>query len=222
MAKRIGIIGGTGREGRGLALRWAKAGHEVKLGSRDEERARARADELSASFAGTSASAIAGGSNEWAARGSDVVVVSVPHGVHGETLRGLKDALAGKVVIDITVPLRPPKVHEVHLPEGQAAALEAQAILGPDTKVVAALHHVSSAHLGEADAAIDSDVLACSDDPAALEVTLALLADLGVRGLDAGPLRNAVALESLTPVLLYMGKRYKSPGLGLRITGIRG
>jgi hypothetical protein len=222
---RIGIVGGTGREGRGLALRWAKAGHAVALGSRDEERARARAEELRAlgghdgghpQTPGT----IEGGSNEWAVNGADAVLLSVPYAAHGETLRALATHLAGKVVIDITVPLRPPKVHEVHLPEGQAAALEAQAILGGSAKVVAALQHVSSAHLGEADHAVDCDVLVCTDDPAAMTLAIGLVEQLGVRAFDAGPLRNAVALESLTPVLLHLGKRYKRPGLGIRITGL--
>lgn len=215
---RIGIVGGTGREGRGLALRWAKAGNEVALGSRDEERARARAEELRALAGGA---VIEGGSNEWAVSGATAVVLSVPYAAHAETLRALAPHLVGRVVIDITVPLRPPKVHEVHLPEGQAAALEAQAILGAGTPVVAALHHVSSVHLGDADHAVDCDVLVCADDKAAMDLALALVEQLGVRAFDAGPLRNAVALESLTPVLLHLGKRYKSPGLGIKITGLR-
>jgi NADPH-dependent F420 reductase len=214
---RIGIVGGTGREAKGLAIRWAKAGHEVAIGSRDEERARARAAELRAG----GATNIEGGSNEWAVGDAAVVILSVPFAAHGDTLRALAPKLAGKIVVDITVPLTPPKVHEVHLPEGQAAAMIAQTILGPGTPVVAALHHVSSLHLGDPDHAIDCDVLACSDDPRALETTLQLLRELGVRAFDAGPLRNAVALESLTPVLLHMGKRYKSPGLGIRITGLK-
>jgi NADPH-dependent F420 reductase len=213
---RIGIVGGTGREGRGLAARWAKAGHQVALGSRDEARARERAAELAAAGA-----VIEGGSNEWAVSAADVVVLCVPYPAHADTLRALAPLLAGRVLIDITVPLRPPKVHEVHLPEGQAAALEAQAIVGPGTPVVAALHHVSSAHLGDPAHAVDCDVLVCTDDARAMELTLGLVAELGVRALDAGPLRNAVALESLTPVLLHLGKRYKSPGLGLRITGLK-
>lgn len=223
---RIGIVGGTGREGKGLGLRWARAGHEVALGSRDEERARARADELRAGVhAGglpqtPGGGSITGGSNEWAVKDAAVVVLSVPYGAHAETLKALAPHLAGKVVIDITVPLRPPKVHQVHLPEGQAAALEAQAILGAGTPLVAALHHVSSAHLGDADHGVDCDVLVCSDDKAALDLALGLIAELGVRAFDAGPLRNAIALESLTPVLLHMGKRYGSPGLGIRITGL--
>lgn len=214
---RIGIVGGTGREGKGLALRWARAGHQVTIGSRDEARARERADELRAS----GVAGIAGGSNEQAARDADVVVLTVPYAAHGETLRALAGALAGRVLVDITVPLRPPKVHQVHLPEGQAAALEAQAIVGPETPVVAALHHVSSAHLGDPEHAVEGDVLVCSDDARAMETVIGLIQELGVRALDAGPLRNAIALESLTPVLLHLGKRYKSPGASLRFTGIR-
>jgi NADPH-dependent F420 reductase len=215
---RIGIVGGTGREAKGLAVRWARAGHAVAIGSRDEERARARAAEL-APEAGQGT--IEGGSNEWAVRDAEVVLVSVPFAAHGDTLRALAPLLAGKIVIDITVPLAPPKVHEVHLPPGESAALGAQSILGPGTPVVAALHHVSSTHLADLDHAVDCDVLVCSDDARAMETTLKLLGDLGLRGFDAGPLRNAVALESLTPVLLHIGKRLKSPGLGIRITGVR-
>jgi NADPH-dependent F420 reductase len=196
------------------------AGHVVTVGSRDEERARARAAELAAALP-AGAGSIAGGSNEWAVSAAEAVLLSVPYAAHADTLRALAPHLAGRVVIDITVPLRPPKVHEVNLPEGQAAALEAQAILGTTAPVAAALHHVSSAHLGDPEHPVDCDVLVCADEPRAMDVTLALVADLGLRAFDAGPLRNAVALESLTPVLLHLGKRYKSPGLGIRITGIR-
>jgi len=221
---RIGIVGGTGREGRGLAVRWAKAGHQVALGSRDAERARARAAELAPTLhdgadpAGTGV--IEGGSNEWAVSDAAVVVLTVPYAAHGETLRALAPHLAGRVLIDITVPLVPPRVQQVHLPEGQAAALVAQTILGPGTPVAAALHHVSSAHLGDPAHALDCDVLVCSDDPRAMDLTLALVRELGARAFDAGPLRNAIALESLTPVLLHLGKRYKAAGVGVRFTGL--
>src|SRR5579883_738384 len=131
---RLGIIGGTGKEGAGLALRWAKAGHQVTIGSRDAERAKARAAELTAKGHGT----IVGGDNAECARDADVVLLSVPYSGHADTLRALKSQLEGRILIDITVPLRPPKVAEVNLPPGQAAALEAQALLGPSTKVVAA------------------------------------------------------------------------------------
>lgn len=210
---KIGIIGGSGKEGRGLGARWGKAGHGVMLGSRDEARAKEAAAELSAS--GIS---IAGGSNADAAAFGDVVMLSVPYAAHASTLASLKGVLAGKVLIDITVPLAPPKVRQVNLPPGGAAALEAQREL-PDVRVVAALHHVSSVHLADTHA-IDCDVLVCSNDDAALALVLGLVGDLGLRGLDAGPLQNAIALESLTPVLLHLNKKYGKPGIGVRFTGL--
>ncbi len=213
---RIAVLGGTGREGRGLALRWARAGHSVVLGSRVGSRARSRAEELTALGLGE----IAGTDNATAASQADAVVVSVPYAGHAILLTELRPALEERVVIDITVPLRPPHVHAVTLPAGQAAALEAQALLGPGARIVAALHHVSSTHLGDPDHVLDSDVLVCSDDDEARALVIGLVGDLGLRGLDAGPLGNAVALESLTPVLLHLNKRYKADGTGIRVLGL--
>jgi 8-hydroxy-5-deazaflavin:NADPH oxidoreductase len=212
----IAIVGGTGKEGQGMAARWAKAGHRVCVGSRDAERARAAASELSAK----AGAAVHGGDNAWAVEQAEVVVLSVPYAAHADTLRTLRAALQGKIMVDITVPLRPPAVTKVVLPEGKAAALEAQALLGPGVKVVAALHHVSSTHLAELDHALDCDVLACSDDKEALEVVLGLIGDLGARAFHAGVLANAVALESLTPLLLHLGRKYKRSGVGIRFTGL--
>lgn len=213
---RIGIVGGTGREGRGLALRWARKGHEVAIGSRDAERAKARAKELGDAGFGI----LRGGDNEWAARESEVVLVSVPYSAHADVLRSLKPALEGRILIDITVPLRPPILHQVHLPAGKAAALEAQEIVGDKTTVVAALHHVSSSHLADPSCPIESDVLVCADDEQARDLVIQLIHDLGFRGLDAGPLCNAVALESLTPVLMHLSKKYKGVGAGIRVLGL--
>ena len=193
---KIGLLGGTGKEGRGLALRWAKAGHEVVIGSRDP----AKGDNAAAAAA-------------------DVVVVCVPYAAQGETLRELAPRLEGKIVVDLVVPLVPPQVTRVVLPAGGAAALEAQQLL-PGARVVGALHHVSSVHLGDPERAMRGDVLVCGDDAAAKDTVIALVGDLGMRGLDAGPLANAVALEAMTPVLLYMNKKYKKAGLGLTIAGI--
>jgi hypothetical protein len=212
---RIGVIGGTGKEGRGLALRWAKAGHSVTLGSRDAARAQEAAREMS-----LGGCAVEGGSNADACHAGDVVVLSVPYSGHAETLTALKGDLVGKVLLDITVPLKPPKVRRVHLPAGRAAALEAQSILDPTTKVVASFHHVSSVHLADPAHSIDCDVLVCSDDDEARKAVLSLIECIGLRGLDAGPLENAIALESLTPVLLHLNKAYGSPGTGIRFTGL--
>jgi NADPH-dependent F420 reductase len=213
---RVAIIGGTGKEGQGMAARWAKAGHTLFIGSRAAERAVAAAAELSKKLGVK----LEGGDNAWAVTQAELAVLSVPYSAHAETLRGLASALAGKVLVDITVPLKPPDVRKVHLPPGQAAALEAQALLGPQTRVVAAMHHVSAVHLHELDHAIDCDVLVCSNDAAALALGIELCASLGTRAFDAGPLVNAVALEALTPVLLHLNRRYKSPGAGIRFTGL--
>ena len=213
---RIAVLGGTGKEGRGLALRWAKANHEVVLGSRDVDRAKATAAELSAIVG----KVVSGADNASAASAAEVVLLSVPYSGHAALLTELAPALAGRVVVDITVPLQPPRVREVHLPAGQAAALEAQAILGDRARVVAALHHVSSIHLGDVDHPLEGDVLVCSDDDAARTLVMGLVGDLGMRALDAGPLRNAIALESLTPVLLHINKKYKVEGAAIRFVGV--
>ena len=213
---RIGIVGGTGKLGSGLAARWAGAGHAIALGSRDAAKGRARAAELVAAGHG----AIEGGENAWAAGRADLVVLTVPYQAHGATLTAIADAARGKVVLDTTVPLVPPKVARVQLPSGGAAALEAQALLGSETPVAAALHHVSAAHVADVAHRIDCDVLVEADDARAKSAALALVRDLGVRALDAGPLANAVALESLTPVLIHLNRTYESKGAGIAFTSL--
>lgn len=212
---RIAVVGGTGKEGRGMALRWAHAGHSVFVGSRDAERAQATAAELSTEIG----KPVQGGSNTDAVTASEIVVLSVPYSAHTSTLEGLKAVLAGRVLIDITVPLQPPKITSVNLPAGQSAALESQAILGEATPVVAACHHISAVHLRDLSHPIDCDVLACSDDKAALEKAMSVISGLGVRVFDAGSLRNSIALESLTPVLLHLNRQQKGRSVGIRITG---
>ena len=215
---RIGIVGGTGKQGSGLAVRWARAGHTIAIGSRDPAKARARAEELAA---GTGYP-VEGGDNVWAAREGEVVVLTVPYEAHAETVRAIAGAVAGKVLVDVTVPLRPPKVSRVQLPAGQAAALETQALVGASTPVVSTLHHVSAIHLADPSHAIDCDVLVAADDARAKATALGLVHDLGLRGLDAGPLVNAIALESLTPVLIHMNRIYKSSGAGVVFTELPG
>jgi NADPH-dependent F420 reductase len=212
---RLGIVGGTGKLGSGLAQRWARAGHTIALGSRDAAKARAHAAELSAK-----GFAVLGGDNAWAAGEGEVVVLTVPYEAHGDTIRAIAQAVAGKVLIDVTVPLKPPKVSRVHLPAGQAAALEAQAMVGASTPVVAALHHVSATHVADLAHAIECDALVAGDDARAKGVAIGLMRDLGMRGLDAGPLVNAIALESLTPVLIHLNRTYKSRGAGIVFTDL--
>jgi len=213
---KIGIIGGTGREGRGLAVRWAKGGREIFIGSRDAQRGRDRAAELSEEHGVE----LRGGTNREACEFADIIVVSVPYSGHRSTYESIRPHVGNKIVVDITVPLQPPKVRSVHLPEGQSAALEAQAVLGDGARLVAALHHISSDHLNDPDYEFDSDVLVCGNDKEARAIVIDAVADMDFRGVDAGVLRNSIALESMTPVLLHINKHYKCVGSGIRITGM--
>ena len=213
----LAVIGGSGAEGRGLVLRWAKAGHRVLLGSRSAEKARAAAAELNALVGGAR---IEGHANRDAAAAADIVVLTVPYAAQLPTLRDLKPQLAGKILVDVTVPLVPPRVARVQLPAGGSAVEIAQRELGLEVRVVAAFQNVSSQHLIELDHAVDCDVLVCGDDKDARERVIGLVGALGLRGLHAGPLANAAAAEALTSVLIFMNRHYKSPGAGIRITGL--
>jgi 8-hydroxy-5-deazaflavin:NADPH oxidoreductase len=214
---RVATVGGTGKLGSALAVRWARSGHAIFIGSRDASKAAAHAATLVTLQPGP----IEGMDYAAAARAADVVVLTVPYEAHDETLRAIrKPAAAGKVVVDTTVPLRPPKVSRVQLPAGQSAALEAKAILGADIPVAAALHHVSAAHLADPSHPVDCDVLVASDDARAKTTTMGLVGDLGLRALDAGPLVNAIALESLTPVLIHLNRVYRSQGAGIVFTNL--
>lgn len=213
----IAVLGGTGKEGSGLAMRWAMKGYKVIVGSREAEKAITRAAEMNEQLGGDF---LTGASNPEAASKADLIVLSVPYTAHKPTLEGVKDQLAGKILIDLTVPLQPPKVRTVHLPEGKAASLEAQALLGESVKVVAAFQNVSAEHLGDPNHVVDCDVLVCGNDAEAKAAVIKLVEATGMRGVDAGSLANAIAVEALTPVLLYINKAYNIKGSGIRITGI--
>ena len=214
----VAVLGGTGKEGSALALRWAQSGYRVLIGSREAERAAAKADELNEILG---EDVIVGMSNVDAAAQADLVVLSVPYTAHKAILESVKDVVQGKILIDVTVPLAPPDIRTVNVPEGKAAALEAQALLGDGVRVVAAFQNISYNHLKQLGHSIDSDVLICSNDAEAKQEVARLVEAIdGMRAIDAGPLANAVAVESLTPVLMYINRRYKSPGAGIRITGL--
>ncbi len=213
----VAVLGGTGKEGSGLALRWAQAGYRVIIGSRDPARAQSKADEMNATLGET---IVHGLGNAEAAAGADVVVLTVPYSAHQGTLEMVKDAVQGKILVDVTVPLQPPNVRTVYVPEEKAAALASQAFLGDNVRVVAAFENISASHLRKIDHAIDSDVLVCSDDEDAKSQVFCLVEAASMRGVDAGPLANAVAVEAMTAVLLYINKHYKVPGAGIRITGL--
>jgi 8-hydroxy-5-deazaflavin:NADPH oxidoreductase len=214
---RVAILGGTGKEGSGLAKRWALQGYRVIIGSRDAERAVAKAAEMNAELGGDY---LSGMGNLEAAATASLVVLSVPYDAHKSTLESVKDQLHGKVLVDLTVPLKPPAVRTVHIPPGISAALEAQAYLGERVRVVAAFQNVSAEKLKDPQMVVACDVLVCADDEEAKRDVIQLADAAGMRGIDAGPLANAVAVEALTPVLLHINKVYKVKGAGIRITGI--
>lgn len=212
----ISVIGGTGELGGGLALRWARAGHPVIIGSRDAARAEEAAARLNEKTGNNHAS---GMDNLAAAEAGDIVVLTVKFSHHRDTLEQLKPALAGKILIDTTVPLVPPKVARVQLPPEGAAAVIAQQILGEATRVVSAFQNVSAASLHH-DSASKSDVLITGDDPEAREAVVQLADAAGYKGWHAGPLANSAATEALTSVLIFINKKYESTHTGIAITGV--
>jgi NADPH-dependent F420 reductase len=214
----IAVLGGTGKEGSGLAFRWAHAGYSVILGSRAPERAAAVAEELNRLLGG--AGSVRGSGNHEAAEAAAIVVLAVPYAVQMSTALDVKDVLAGKILIDVTVPLLPPKVDRVQLPEGGSAVLRLQRELGEGVRVVSAFQNVSAVHLKDLDHAIDCDVLVCGDDAEAREQAVRLAQAAGMVAWHAGALANSAASEALTSVLIAINKRYKVPGSGLRITGV--
>lgn len=213
----IAVLGGTGKEGSGLAVRWALNGYRVIIGSREADKAISRANELNTELGGEY---LIGMSNVDAAKQAQLVVLSVPYSAHKSTLEGVREYLTGKILVDVTVPLAPPKVTAVNIPEGKSACLEAQAFLGDSVKVVAAFQNVSAEKLKDPATEVNCDVLLCSDYPEAKEDVMALVKATGMRGIDAGGLVNAIAVEALTPVLLYINRAYKVKGAGIRITNL--
>ena len=221
--KTIAVIGGTGAEGSGLALRWARSGLAVVIGSRDVARAEATAAALNSVLeAKPGRQAIRALDNEAAARAGDIVVLSVPHAGQQATALSIRDALEGKVLVDVTVPLVPPKVDRVQLPGGRSAVEQLAEKLGSGVTVVSAFQQVSASHLKDADFVADCDVLVCGDTLAGRDVAVALAVAAGMRGIHAGMLVNSAAVEAMTSVLIAINKRYKVPGAGIRITGLPG
>jgi NADPH-dependent F420 reductase len=214
----LAVLGGTGKEGEGLVLRWANSGYRVLIGSRDAAKAETKAQELNDVLG---AEVIRGSSNVEAAAAADVVVLSVPYAGHAAILETIKDVVQGKIVVDVTVPVLPPNIRTVYVPEGLAASLEAQEFLGDGVQVVAALQNVGAGHLKDLKHPVNCDVLICgNNDEAKANVQQLVAAIDGLRGIDGGPLANAVAVEALTRVLMYVSKRYRISGAGIRITGL--
>ena len=226
----IGIVGGTGDVGRGLARRWARAGYSVIIGSRRADSAAAAASALNQAAQtegwarpGTEAEseespAVRGLDNSAAAQRAELLVLTVPFAAQSATLKSIAAQAQGKILVDVTVPLVPPKVARVQLPAQGSAGQIAQSVLGEGVRVVSAVQNVAAAHL-HSDEPIACDVLVCGNDKAARQTVIELLADIGLRGLHAGLIDNAAAAEALTSVLINLNKRYNTH-TGIKITGI--
>jgi NADPH-dependent F420 reductase len=215
----IAVIGGTGAEGSGLAVRWASQGYPVILGSRSAEKAEASAAELSALLPAGSPP-ISGLANGAAADAADLVVLSVPYAAQHDTAAQIVPGSQGKTVITVVAPLKPPKVSVVWRPEKGSAAEELQVQLGPDACVVAAFQNISAGHLKDLNWVADCDVLYTGDDKDAKAQALELIRAAGFVGIDCGPLANSSVVEGLTALLIGVNIRNKVQGAGIRITGI--
>ena len=214
---RIGILGGTGKEGAGLGVRWAQAGHEIVIGSRDAERARGKAAELAAQAPGAR---ISGMSNREAAAAAEVVVLALPANGLGATLPEVRDGCRGKTVVSTVVPLTFGGGRLFTPPSQGSSAEEAQEILGPEAKVVASFHHIAAHELSATDHAIECDLLMCGGDAASKATVAELGTSMGLRAVDVGALTNAGPLEGITAVLATVNRRYKLKNSGIKITGL--
>lgn len=213
-SQKIAVLGGTGAHGSGIALRLAHAGHYVFIGSRDAEKAARICTRLRGLDPGVR---LEPADNRSAAGGAQVVILTVPYGAQQSILQDVREQLVGKILVDATVPLEPPGVTRVQLPEGGSAAATAQKMLGQQVRVVAAFQNVSAHHLRDVEHTVECDVLVCGDDAVARDVVIGLAADMGLRAWHAGPIANSVIVEALTSVLISLNK---TPGAGVNITGL--
>lgn len=213
---KIGILGGTGKEGGGLAARLAFAGHTVTIGSRTTEKAHATAEE----FARLNQLKIAAGDNREAALASDIVILTVPYSAQLSTLESVKTDLQHKILIDATVPLMQPRVSQVQLPKEDSAVVAAQALLGDGVRVVSAFQNVSAQRLRDLSHPVDCDVIVCGNDAAACEIVIDLARSIRLRAYYGGALCNSVAVEAMTSVLIAINRRYKVAASGIQITGV--
>jgi len=219
-SKRIAILGGTGALGTGLVRRWTQAGHAVIIGSRTLEKAEAALAELKQVMAewGATKLDVAAMENLDAARAADIVVLTVPFAHQKSTLEHVRPALEGKILVDVTVPLMPPKVGTVQLPPEGSAGMAAQQLLGDGVKVVSAFQNVAAHHLQEGHG-IECDVLVCGNDKDARAEVIGLVEACGMRGFHAGPIANSAAAEALTSVIININRAFKCHA-GIRITGL--
>ncbi len=211
----IAILGGTGDLGTGLAIRWSKAGHKMIIGSRTLEKAQNAVANLKKISPDTPADAMENGD---AAVAGDIVVLTVPAEHQLSTLEGVKASLAGKILIDVTVPLIPPKVGTVQLPPEGSAGKRAQDLLGDDVMVVTAFQNIA-AHLLQQDVHIECDVLVAGNKKAARDKVMQLVEEAGMTGWHAGPIENSAAAEALTSILIQINRRHEISHSGIKIVG---
>lgn len=206
----IAVIGGTGDLGSAIARRLAKAGRTVIIGSRAADSAVTAAEKLGFGLTGMA--------NEDAAKSADIAIVTVPFSAQEGTLASIAPHVQGKIVVDTTVPLVPPRVMRVQLPAEGSAAVRAQGLLGDGVTLVSAFHSVA-AHKLITDEEVACDVLVFGDDKAARAKVITLVSDCRLRGLHAGALVNSAAAEALTSILIFLNKTYAVDGAGIQITG---
>lgn len=213
----LAVLSGTGNLGLALARRWARAGFPVNIGSRSADKAEAAAGELR----GETGVAVGAGSNREVTAAADIVVVTVPFAAQEATLSDIRDQVAGKLVVDTTVPLVPPKVMRVQLPAEGSAAKRAQQLLGEGVTLVSAFHNVAAHKLAESEP-VDCDVLVFGDDKSARARVVELADAAGLRGVHGGVLDNSAAAEAFTSLLIFINRHYQADGAGIRITGLPG
>jgi len=211
----IAILGGTGDLGTGLAIRWSKAGYKIIIGSRTLEKARNATENLAKISPDTPAEAM---ENSDAAAAGDIVVLTVPAEHQLSTLDTVKTGLSGKILIDVTVPLVPPKVGTVQMPPEGSAGKRAQNFLGDDVQVVTAFQNIA-AHLLQEDVKIECDVLVSGNKRIARDKVIELAEQAGMRGWHAGPIENSAAAEALTSILIQINRRHDIAHSGIQIVG---
>jgi hypothetical protein len=212
---RMALVGGTGDLGSGLAFQLAKAGFDVVIGSRSVDKAEAIAKSLRDELPEAS---IVAADNVSAAACADVVMMTVPYSCHDATLESIREQVQGKIFVDTTVPLVPPKVMRVQLPQEGSVAKRAQQMLGDNVRVVSAFQNIAAVHLRHDRLSETAcDVLVCGNDPAARGSIVEIAQRIGLKAWHAGAIDNSVVAEALTSVLIFMNKRYGLDGAGIRI-----
>ena len=213
LTKVIAVIGGTGGLGSALAFRLGNAGYKILIGSRNNEKASVSAQKLNDRLGKEVAT---GYNNREASKLAEIIVLTIPFQNHSDIIEEIKDEAQGKIVVDTTVPLIPPKVSRVQLPENGSVAKLAQEKLGQNVRLVSAFQNVAATAL-ESNDPLEGEVLVCGNDVEARSTVISIVEAAGLKGWHAGPIDNSVVSESLTPILIFLNKRYKLNGSGIRI-----